>query len=128
MEQASTGPWWQDSRRRTRVAVTAFLSLCVLGILFAGFTRFVEGDQRVLVVTMEQDVGQSARDALKQACGSLPGVTVVADRGNPDPRIQGRFPVRFGVAGTSDAELSALTSCINQQSGVRGFLVEGDAT
>lgn len=119
--------WWRDERTRTRVAVIAFLSLALFGILFAGFARFLEGDRRVLVVTMAQDAGQAERDALKAACGSLPGVSLVADRGNPDPRLQGRFPVRFRIGGISDPQLSALTSCVNDQPGVRGLLVEGDA-
>jgi hypothetical protein len=119
--------WWRDGRTRTRVAVGAFLGLATLGILFAGFVRFTEGDRRVLVVTMEQDAGQALRDGLKAACGSLPGVSVVADRGNPDPRIQGRFPVRFAIGGITDSQLSALAACVNDQPGVRGFLTEGDA-
>ena len=122
-----TGPWWRDERLRTRVVVVVFLGLCLLGILFAGFTRLLEGDRRVLVVTMEQDADQADRQALKDACGGLPGIVLVEDRGDPDPRLQGRFAVRFGVAGTTDAEISALYSCINRQGGVRGFLVEGDA-
>lgn len=129
--EATTGPrtgsWWRDERLRTRVVVIVFLALCVLGILFAGFARLLEGDRRVVVVTMEQDSDQADRQALKDACGGLPGISVVEDRGDPDPRLQGRFGVRFRVAGTTDAELSALYSCINRQGGVRGFLVEGDA-
>lgn len=120
-------PWWRDARRRARVAVGVFAALALGGILFPAFTNYLfAGDQRVLVVTMAPDAGQPAREALKRACGSLPGVTVVADRGNPDPRIQGRFPVRFDIADITDRQYAALTSCINDQPGVRGLLAERD--
>lgn len=122
-----TGPWWTDARQRTRVVVTTFVVLALGGMLFAAFTILLAGDQRVLVVTMDQGAGQPAREALKQACGDLPGVSVLADRGDPNPRIQGRFPVRFAIAGITDPQLAALTSCINDQPGVRGLLTEGDA-
>ena len=120
-------PWWRDARRRTRAVVGVFLALALAGILFPAFTNYLfAGDQRVLVVTMEQDADQADREALKQACGALPGVAVVPDRGNPDPRVQGRFTVRFDIADTSQRQETALASCITQQEGVRGFLTEND--
>lgn len=104
-----------------------FVVLALAGILFPAFTNYLfAGDQRVLVVTMDQDAGQEQREALKQACGDLPGVRVVADRGNPDPAIQGRFPVRFDIADITDRQLAALNGCIERQPGVRGFLAEND--
>lgn len=118
-------PWWRDSRRRTRVAVVVFAALALLGILFPAFTNYLfGGDRRVLVVTMEQDSTQADREALKQACGSLPSVSLVEDRGDPDPRLQGRFAVRFRIAGSTPAQEAALQSCVNDQPGVRGFLVQ----
>lgn len=125
--QESRVPWWRDARRRTRAAAGLFLGLCLAGMLFAGFTSYLfAGDQRVLVVTMDMDAGQAEREALKQACGGLPGVTVVADRGDDDPRLQGRFTVRFDIAGTSQQQETALLACVNDQRGVRGFLTEND--
>ena len=104
-----------------------FLALALAGILFPAFTNYLfAGDQRVLVVTMEQDADQSDRESLKRACGALPGVSVVADRGDPDPRVQGRFAVRFDIAGTTQRQETALAACINRQPGVRGFLTEND--
>jgi hypothetical protein len=120
-------PWWRDARRRTRAVVGVFLALALAGILFPAFTNYLfAGDQRVLVVTMEQDADQGDREALKRACGSLPGVSVIADRGNPDPRLQRRFTVRFDIADTTQRQETALAACINRQSGVRGFLTEND--
>ncbi len=122
-----TTPWWRDQRRRTRAVVGTFLALALAGMLFPAFTNYLfAGDQRVLVVTMDQDAGQADRDRLKQACGSLPGVSVVADRGNPDPRVQGRFTVRFDIADSTQRQETALASCVNRQQGVRGFLTEND--
>ena len=121
------GPWWRDARRRTRVVVITFLTLALAGILFPAFTNYLfGGDRRVLVVTMKQDAGQVARQALKDACGGLPGVTVVLDQGNPDPAIQGRFPVRFDIGDTTAAQEAALQQCINDNGdlGVVGFLPE----
>ena len=126
MEQ-QPAPWWRDASRRNRALLATFATLALGGILFPAFTEYLfAGDQRVLVVTMDQDAGQEQRVALKEACGDLPGVTVVADRGDPSPRIQGRFPVRFDIGDITDRELAALTSCINRQPGVRGFLAEND--
>ena len=126
MEQKPT-PWWRDARRRTRAVVGVFLALALAGILFPAFTNYLfAGDRRVLVVTMDQDAGQEQRQALKEACGDLPGVRVVADRGNADPRVQGRFPVRFDIADITDRQLAALNGCIERQPGVRGFLAEND--
>lgn len=124
-EPTARVPWWRDSRRRNRVAVVAFAIMALGSILFAAVaTQLLAGDRRVLVVTMAQDAGQAERDALKRACGALPSVTVVADRGDPDPRLQGRFAVRFSIAGASLSEEAALTDCVNRQPGVRGFLVQ----
>ena len=122
--------WWQDASARDRVLLVTFATLALAGILYPGFTNYLfAGDRRVLVVTMAQDAGQEARQTLKDACGSLPGIRLVPDRGNPDPRIQGRFPVRFDIANTAAAQQAALEECISDNSavGVRGFLVEGDA-
>lgn len=121
--------WWRQQSSRNRIAVTGFASLALLGILYPAFTNYLfAGDQRVMVVSMQQGAGQEARERLKEACGGLPNVRVITDRGNPDPRIQGRFPVRFDIAATSAREQAALEGCINDNSdiGVLGLFVEGD--
>ena len=103
--------------------------LLVLGsMLITGIFGFLLAPpNKVLVVTMEPGSGESARDQLKADCGGLPGVKVVADQGNPDPQVQGRFPVRFDIGEATVPEESALESCINRHDKtVRGFLSEGD--
>lgn len=125
--ESSRQPWWRDARRRTRAVVGVFAALALVGILYPAFTNYLfAGDKRVVVVTMDQSVGQEQRDGLKRACGSLPGVRLVEDRGNPDPRVQGRFPVRFDVKDITASQYAALTSCINEQEGVRGLITEND--
>jgi hypothetical protein len=121
----SRGPWWRDRSTRNRVALAAFAALALTGMLFVAFTNYLfGGDRRVLVVTMAQDATQADRDALKSACGTLPWVTVIADRGDPDPRLQGRFAVRFAIADATQQQEAALQVCVNDQPGVRGFLTQ----
>lgn len=125
--RAQAQPWWQDARQRNRALLAAFAALALLGMLFVAFTNYLfAGDQRVVRVTMVQDAGQPAREALKRACGDLPGVRVVPDRGNPDPRIQGRFPVRFSVKDSTASQYAALAGCIGEQDGVLGLITEND--
>lgn len=122
-----TQAWWRDKQRRDRALLLAFALLALSGILFVAFTNYLfAGDQRVVRVTMVQDAGQPARLALKQACGSLPGVRAMPDQGNPDPRIQGRFPVRFDVSDSTPPQYAALAGCINEQDKVLGFITEND--
>ncbi len=127
MQQQQPQQWWRDARQRNRVLLVTFAVLALGGILFPAFSNYLfAGDQRVVRVTMQQDAGQEARDGLKRACGDLPGVRVVPDKGNPDPRIQGRFPVRFAVADITPAQLAALSGCIERQPGTLGTITEND--
>jgi len=122
--------WWQDARQRNRAAVVAFAALALASMLFVAFSNFLfAGDRRVMVVTLENNAGQAARAGLKTACGGLSGISVVADQGNSDPRIQGRFPVRFDIADTTAQQESGLIRCLNdnrQRYRVVGFLPEND--
>jgi hypothetical protein len=116
------------TRRTNTILITIGGVLMAGSIVVTGvFDKLLAGDPRVLVVTMKQDVGQPARDLLKRDCGSLPGVSVVADEGNPDPAVQGRFPVRFKIGGTTPAQEAALETCIDKHRElIRGILTEGD--
>jgi hypothetical protein len=116
------------TRRTQTVLIAGFAVLSLAAILVTGvFNYLLAGDPRVLVVTMKQEVGQEAREQLKRDCGSLPGVSVVADKGDKSPLVQGRFPVRFKIGDTTPAQEAALERCINEHSElVRGLLTEGD--
>lgn len=113
--------------RRAKILIGAGGAIVLFGMLVAGFNILLGPPKLVEVVTMKQDATQADRQALKDACGGLPGIRVVADQGNPDPEVQGRFPVRFDIARATTDQRIALESCINQhQDKVRGFLAEGD--
>ncbi len=115
-------------RQGNRALLIAFAVLAIGAIVVNGvFDYLLAPDRRMLVVTMK-DGGEPARTALRTACGSLPGVSALPDAGNPDPSIQGRFPVRFSLHGASAGQEAALEACVNRQPHVRGYLVEGDAT
>ena len=129
---AVSSPWYRDRRKRDRATVYGFAVLGIGGILLAGSLRFLEGDQRVVVVTLERGPSTSVeqlaadREELKADCGSLPGVTVVPDRG--DAAVQGRFPVRFSIAGVTNAQRAALEGCLAEHDEVvRGVRIEGEA-
>ena len=114
------------SRRRT-VLVSVFAAIALFGMLIAAVhNHLLAPVAKTLVVTMQQDAGENDRVQLKADCGALPGVVLVPDRGNPDPRIQGRFPVRFDIGQASPQQEAGLETCINAHSTVRGFLAEGD--
>lgn len=119
--------WWRDPRGRTKALLVAFGVVALFGMLVAGVSnQLLGGDRRVLVVTLEQGVSQADRDTLKTACGTLPGVTVVADRGAPERQY--RLPVRFGITGASVQQEAALEACIGRYPDlVRGFITQGDA-
>ena len=123
-------PWWQDAKRRNRAVLIVFAVLALGGILFPAFSNYLfAGDQRLVVVTLANGAGQDNRIGLKQACGTLPGISAIPDQGNPDPRIQGRFPVRFRIADTTPQQESALLKCLNdnrQRFRIIGYLPEKD--
>lgn len=112
---------------RSKVLVAVGGTIALLSMLVTAVAILLSPADKVLVVTMAQSAVQADRLALKQACGGLPGVEVVPDQGNPDPHVQGRFPVRFDIGQASARQEIALTTCINDHGEhVRGFLTEGD--
>ncbi len=112
---------------RTKVLITVFGVLVLFSMLVTGvFDFLLAPPKKVLVVTMQQGAGQPARQQLKDDCGHLPGVALVEDQGNPDPAVQGRFPVRFDLGGAADPQEAKLEACVSRHPTVRGFLTEGD--
>jgi hypothetical protein len=112
---------------RSKVLIIVGGAIVLLSMLVTAFAILFSPPRKVLVVTMSQSAVQADRIALKDACGGLPGVTVVADQGNPDPHVQGRFPVRFDIGSATARQETALATCINAHGAkVRGFLTEGD--
>jgi hypothetical protein len=118
--------WWRDSKGRTRVLLVGFAALALLGVLLPGiYDYLLAGDRRQLVVTLQQGVSDGDRETLKQACGTLPGITVVADQGARERQY--RFPVRFRISDSTPAEEAALNACIDRYPQlVRGVLTERD--
>ncbi len=117
--------WWRTSEGRTRALLLGFGLVALGGMLVAGSRYLTAGDQRQLVVTLEQGVTQADRVTLKQACGSLPGISLVPDKGAADRQY--RFPVRFLIGDTTPEQEAALEQCINRYPQlVRGVLSEGD--
>lgn len=107
----------------------ALAGVLVLGSMLATgvFSFLLAPARKVLVVTLVQGAGEPARSRLKAECGRLPGVAVVRDQGDPDPSVQGRFPVRFDLRSTTAPQEAALEQCINAHGAdVRGFVSEGD--
>lgn len=119
--------WWRDAKGRTRALLTAFGLVALFGMLVAGVSnKLFAGDQRQLVVTMRPGVTQADRETVKAACGTLPGISVVADRGAPERQY--RLPVRFGIADTTPAQEAALEACLSGFPAlVRGVITQGDA-
>ena len=109
---------------RGRWLLVGFGVLALLGILVPAIANYLlAGDSRQLVVTMQQGVSDADRETVKQACGSLPGITVVPDRGAVE--AQSRFPVRFRISDTTPAQEAALTACVDGYPQlVRGVLTE----
>lgn len=118
-----TRSWWTG----TRILLGIGFLVLTANVVVAGVATQLT-DDRVLVATLAQGVTAEQRQAVKDGCGALPGLAVVADRGNPDPRVQARFPVRFDIAEVTDGQLAALQTCLNGfgPGVVRGFDTEGD--
>lgn len=112
---------------RAKVLIAVGGTLLLLSMLLTGiFSFLLAPPKKVLVVTMVAGSGQVAREQLKADCGRLPGVKVVADQGNQNADVQGRFPVRFDIGEATVQEEAALETCVNKHDTVRGFLTEGD--
>jgi hypothetical protein len=120
--------WWEGRQGHNRVLIAVFAGVAVLAIFYGAILKWTDGDQRQVVVTMQQGITQADRVTVRDTCGALPGIRPVADKG--DPALQYRFPVRFDVGGSSTAQESALYACVQQFAPrfVRGVQTENDDT
>lgn len=116
----------REPDRRNRLLLTGFGVLALIGILIpATFNYLLAGDSRQLVVTLVPGVTDADRDTLKRECGSLPGITVVGDRGAREKQY--RFPVRFRISDTTSEQEAALQACVDRYPTlVRGVTTERD--
>ncbi len=102
--------WWQGRKGRNRVIILGF-GLIVLGFMIFNATGLLTaGDTRELVVSLKLPATDAQRAEVKQQCGTLPGVTVVPDQG--DPAKQKNLPVRFSLRGSTFKQEVALNSCV----------------
>jgi hypothetical protein len=113
---------------RTKVLISVGGAVMLFGMLVTAIFGFLLAPpNNILVVTMQQSATEADRAQLKADCGHLPAVKVVADQGNPDPHVQGRFPVRFDIGRATARQEAQLEACVNEHTRtVRGFLSEGD--
>lgn len=104
--------WWEGRKGTNRIIITAFGVLAATAIVVTGiFTRLVPGDSRQVLINVNQGITDADRTTVKQACGHLPGISVIADRGNPARQFA--FPIRFRLTGSTPAQESALYACVN---------------
>ena len=91
--------------------------LGVLLLLFVASSVWRAGqtavDDRVLVVTLQQDVDPRARALVARTCAAQAGVDVVPDVGSPEQVA--RFPLRFALQGTGTGEYSRLVGCLDSE-------------
>ena len=110
--QATSG-----SHQRHRWLLIAFAVLAFVGILLPGIYNYLlAGDSRQLVVSLVQGSTDADRERLKSECGALPGVSVVVDKGARE--AQYRFPVRFRLTGSTEAQEIALSVCLDRFAGL----------
>ena len=121
-------PQGQPLSRRAKILISLAGAIVLFSMLVtAVFSFLLAPPKKIEVVTMKAGSGQAAREQLKVDCGRLPGVKVIADRGNPDPKVQGRFPVRFDIGTANARPEAALQTCINEHTDtVEGFITDGD--
>lgn len=102
--------WWQGRKGRNRLILLGF-GVVVLGfMIFNASGILTAGDTRQIVVSLQQPATEADRALVKERCGTLPGITVVPDRG--DPARQANLPVRFALRGSTVREEIALNGCI----------------
>ena len=111
---------------RAKVLIALGGSIMLIGIIATAVFKYLLADPRsTLVVDLVPGAGQKAREQLRADCGGLPGIEAVPDKGNPDPAVQGRFPVRFHIGAATGAQQAALETCVlRHTTTVRGVRIE----
>lgn len=102
-------------------------ALLVSSVLVGAVAQLVyTGDEREVVVDLVLGHDPERREALRRDCSRLPGVALVADRGNEAQAR--RFPARFSISGATVQQEQALFTCIRQYGDiVMGARREGQA-
>jgi hypothetical protein len=115
----------QPLSRRAKILIAVAGSIALIGIVATAVFNYLLADPRgTLVVDLVPGAGQQAREQLRGDCGGLPGIEAVADKGDPDPEVQGRFPVRFSIGSATGAQQTALETCVLRHEMVRGVRIE----
>lgn len=102
--------WWQGRKGRNRLILLGFGLIVLSFMIFNGTGILTAGDTRQVVVGLTKPATDAQRAEVKARCGSLPGITVVEDRG--DPAKQRNLPVRFALRGSTVKQEIALDACI----------------
>ena len=108
-------PWY---RRRGSLLLAVLLVAFTAQMVTTALRTQVE-DTREVVAVLRQDVSVDQRDAVRDRCGTLPGVSVVPDQGRDD--LVRRFGARFSIAGSTGREEAGLYACLDQFTYVLGI-------
>ncbi len=112
-----TRRWWQGRRGGNRVMLLVLGLVAFAFMVFNASGRLTAGDQRQVVARLVLPATDAQREAVKDACGRLPGVALVPDQGAADK--QRNLPVRFDVAGITQQQEVALYACLEERPEVR---------
>ncbi len=102
--------WWQGREGRNRLILLGFGLIVLAFMIFNATGILTAGDTRQVVVSLKKPATDEQRAEVKQRCGSLPGIAVVEDRG--DPAKQNNLPVRFSLRGSTAKQEIDLSVCI----------------
>lgn len=104
--------WWEGRRGTNRILIGCFAFLACTAIVVVGvFTQLLSGESRHVSVTMRPGITDAQRQTVKDLCGGLPGISVIAEGGNQS--MQNPAPVRFRLANNDAQQESAFYACLN---------------
>ncbi len=102
--------WWQGRKGRNRLILLGFGLIVLAFMVFNASGILLAGDTRQVVVSLTKPATDAQRAEVKARCGTLPGIEVVQDRG--DPAKQRNLPVRFALGGSTFQQEIDLNTCI----------------